>query len=465
MSSPQRYHLVFGPPSSGKSTVAQCLVERLQAQGQRARLLTPVFDLLFDHDDRSTANVLRREDEWVFHLDALVEAVSRDLEQPETISWVFEATACTPQIRMQYPLHLQQAGPIEWIGWWLQTPVATCQQWNAGRPLPLRWQEGAIAELAGLLSNADLIPSIEDGFACLIGLVPPQIRGGPGSKTLQKAIDLALNRLDGLCADLACEREELQLHAYSSPADFERLMYGLVQAIWDRPHTYGNQWLMPMDGSGFALAVDHEFCRDGGLWPAHDDRDGSEPTPILAPPPRPSSVNHRGGWHSLSDAQMFQGVMEELRRFLHGATIPAQHSEELEDILDRYGLARVLHPITIKGKDLEDLKALILSRPIELCILHEPEGNGPTDLHLLFNPYGEAIRIQSTKGEEQKAERCTYLAMDAHRALNEENAQILIFPKDPRLPRTPLPEPNSALLLSALEGSMVASRTGYKEPT
>ena len=106
MSSPQRYHLVFGPPSSGKSVVAECLVERLQQRGQRAQLLTPVFDLLFDHHDRTATNVLRREYVWVFHLDDLVEAASRDLEQPEQISWVFEATACMPQIRMQYPLQL-----------------------------------------------------------------------------------------------------------------------------------------------------------------------------------------------------------------------------------------------------------------------------------------------------------------------------------------------------------------------
>jgi len=101
MSSPQRCHLVFGPASSGKSAVATCLVERLTQRGQRAQLITPVFDLLFDHDDRTAANVLRREDEWVFHLEALVAAASRDLEQPEQLSWVFEATACTPQLRMQ----------------------------------------------------------------------------------------------------------------------------------------------------------------------------------------------------------------------------------------------------------------------------------------------------------------------------------------------------------------------------
>lgn len=463
MSSPQRYHLVFGAPSCGKSTVAQCLVERLQARGQRAQLLTPVFDLLFDHDDRSTANVLRREDEWVFHLDALVEAAGRDLEQPEPISWVFEATACTPQIRMQYPLQLQQSGPIEWIGWCLQTPDATCQHWNAGRPLPMRWQEGVITELAALLGNADLRPSIEDGFACLVDLTHSQISGGSGNKTLRKAIDAALNRLDGRCAELAGERDELQLHAYSCPADFERLMYGLVQAIWDRPHTYANQWLLPIDGSGFALAADREFCRESGLWPAHDGQDGSEPPTILASPARQSSVNHRGGWHPLSDAQVFQAVMEELRRFLHGATIPAQHSEELEDILDRYGLTRVVQPLTIQGKALQDLKALIRSRPIETCRLVEPEGNGPTDLHLLFNPYGEAIRIRTGDGRELEADRCCYLALAARSVPKDESTPILIFPKDPRSPQIPMP--NKQQFQATLEESICAKSAAAQKTT
>lgn len=462
MSSPQRYHLVFGPPSSGKSAVAACLVERLKQRGQRAQLLTPVFDLLFDHDDRTAANVLRREDEWVFHLDALVEAASRDLAQPEQISWVVEATACTPQIRMQYPLQLQQTGPIERIGWWLHTPVATCQHWNAGRPLPMRWQEGVIAELAALLANADLIPSIDEGFPCLVDLTLSQISGGSGSKTLRKAIDAALNRLDGRCAELAGERDELQLHAYSCPADFERLMDGLVQAIWDRPHTYGNQWLLPVDGSGFALAADRKFCRESGLWPAHHGQDGSEPPTILAPPPRQSSVNHRGGWHLLSDAQVFQAVMEELRGFLHGATIPAQHSEELEDILDRYGLTRVVQPLTIQGKALQDLKALIRNRPIETCNQAEL-GEGPTDLHLIFNPYGEAIRIRTGDGRELEADRCCYLALAARSVPKDESTPILIFPKDPRSPQIPMP--NKQQFQATLEESICAKSAAAQKTT
>ena len=222
-------------------------------------------------------------------------------------------------------------------------------------------------------------------------------------------------------------------------------MYGLVQAIWDRPHTYANQWLMQIDGSGFALAADRAFCRESGLWPVHDDQDGSRLPPILAPPPRQSSVNHRGGWHPLSDAQVFQAVMEELRKFLHSSTIPAQHSEELEDILDRYGLEPVVQPLTIQGKALQGLKALIRSRPIETCNQAEL-GEGPTDLHLMPNPYGMAIRIRTGDGRELEGDHNCYLALDARSAPKDESTPILIFPKDPRSPQIPMPMPNKEQL-------------------
>jgi tRNA uridine 5-carbamoylmethylation protein Kti12 len=135
MTPPHRYHLVIGPPCSGKTTVARCRVDRLQKRGERARLLTPVFDLLFDHSDRDTANVLRREDDWAFQLDSLIEAESTGVENPGEITWVFAANACTPQLRLQYPLAVHKAGPMAWIAWWLHTPLATCRRWNSRRPL------------------------------------------------------------------------------------------------------------------------------------------------------------------------------------------------------------------------------------------------------------------------------------------------------------------------------------------
>jgi ABC-type branched-subunit amino acid transport system ATPase component len=74
MTPPHRNQLLIGPPCSGKTTVAQCLVALLQKRGERARLLTPVFDRLFGHSDRDAANVLRREDNWAFQLESLIEA-------------------------------------------------------------------------------------------------------------------------------------------------------------------------------------------------------------------------------------------------------------------------------------------------------------------------------------------------------------------------------------------------------
>lgn len=437
MTPPHRYHLVIGPPCSGKTTVAQCLVARLQKRGERARFLTPVFDRLFDHSDRDTANVLRREDDWAFQLESLIEAESRGVEDPGEITWVFAANACTPQLRLQYPLHVQKAGPVAWIAWWLHTTLATCHRWNSRRPTAWPWRQEVIAELHALLNNADLRPSIEDGFAGLQELNPACFSGRPGGRALQQAIDAALDQIEAESTQAPPTAKKLKLHAYSCPGDFERLMQGLVRAIWNEPHTFANHWLEPLDGSGFALAEDRDFCQLHGLWPRQPPGEGQEAGAIKAPPVRQTTLNHRGGWHRLSDARRFSAVMGELRDYLHHPT-PGQRSRDLQDIIDSYGLSRGEQRLTIEGENLENLKTHILySRIYVQNMAIEHSRQQPMSLHLLGNPYGMAIKAHNTDGSVMEGDSNCYLGM-LPATNRRKSARVYVVLADPRKPKQPL---------------------------
>lgn len=83
-------------------------------------------------------------------------------------------------------------------------------------------------------------------------------------------------------------------------------------------------------------------------------------------------------------------------------------------------------------------------------------GPGLTDLHLIFNPYGEAIRIRTNEERDLEADRSCYLVLAARSAPKDESTPILIFPKDPRNPQIPMPMPNKEQLQAALEKSIRA---------
>ncbi len=281
--------------------------------------------------------------------------------------------------------------------WWLHTPLATCRRWKSGRPTAWPWRQEVIAELHALLNNADLRPSFEDVFAVLQELNLACFSVCPGGRALQQAIDAALDQLDAHSTQAADTALKLKLHAYSCPGDFERLMQGLVRAIWNEPHTSANHWLAPLDGSGFAVAEDRDFCQLHGLWPPQLLNKGQQTKPSKAPPSRQTTLNHRGRWHRLSDARIFRAVMGELRDYLHHPTSD-QHSGDLEEIIDRCGLSRGERRLMIAGGDLRRIQKHILWSCIYQLGAEVPTMRRPRKLQLLANPYGTAIRVCNPDG-------------------------------------------------------------------
>jgi hypothetical protein len=59
---------------------------------------------------------------------------------------------------------------VEWIGWWLTTPLAMSLDWNKRRERPV--PVPVIQEMAAALADPHLGPCLAEGFAALCELAP-----------------------------------------------------------------------------------------------------------------------------------------------------------------------------------------------------------------------------------------------------------------------------------------------------
>ena len=154
---PLRCHLLIGPPASGKTTLAGVLAQ-----------LTGAVVLSTD--------VVRGE----LFGDAAVQGPWRDIEAllhqrlREAVAAgtpvILDATHARRPWRLAITQALSLPVPVEWIGWWLTTPLATCLQWNQTRKRLV--PEPVIREMAAALADPAFGPCRAEGFAAVVAVVP-----------------------------------------------------------------------------------------------------------------------------------------------------------------------------------------------------------------------------------------------------------------------------------------------------
>ncbi len=201
---PLRCHLLIGPPASGKTTLAGSLAK-----------LTGALVLSTD--------VVRGE----LFGDAAVQGPWRDIEALLHQRIRKAMAAGTPVIvdathaRRPWRLAITQAltlpAPVEWIGWWLYTPLATCLQWNQTRQRLV--PEAVIREMAAALADPLFGPSRAEGFAAVVAVVPTHQRD------LEELLRDELARLDHRIRSARNREQRFALHGYSRLLDLERLLY------------------------------------------------------------------------------------------------------------------------------------------------------------------------------------------------------------------------------------------------
>ena len=397
---PLRCHVMIGPPASGKTTTALALAPLLRGpDGQQAVVLSTDGIRAEIFGDAAVQGPWSAIEERLH--ERLIGAVAAGMPV------IVDATHAERAWRLAITQHVALPMPVEWIGWWLFTPLGTCLRWNAKRepqvPAPV------IRRMAASLADGAFGPGRLEGFAAVVAVEPTQqrqlvpfLRGELAQ--LRRRISAANNR-----------QSQLQLHGHSRLLDLERLLY-LIKLLADHPDLATTDQgsrealemvVLPLPGGGLAeraaalLRKRHGVCygdpaavrRDldwlasEGFLSAMPVRAAISPlaeVPLVAgstlvgpdqPGPVPATGGVHGGYPAMADRAVFVRVMTLLRHLLqtpfdHPAGAPGP------------GSGSGARPVAMQEHLLEQLAAI-------------PGGHGPRelaslrkDIEKLLTPYG-----------------------------------------------------------------------------
>ncbi len=157
MAAALRCHLLIGPPASGKTTIAA--------------LLAPLLDAEVFSTDR-----IREE----LYGDPMIQGHWHEVEEQLHAriqasvaagrSVLIDATHAQRAWRLALTQRLELDRPVEWIGWWMRTPLEVCLEWNKRRARQV--PEQVVQQFAAALGNRDFQPSRSEGFAVLVDYDP-----------------------------------------------------------------------------------------------------------------------------------------------------------------------------------------------------------------------------------------------------------------------------------------------------
>ena len=349
---PLRSHLLIGPPASGKTTLAAVLAGLtgalvLSTDGLRAELF----------GDPAVQGPWRE-------IEALLHQRIRD-SVAAGIPVIVDSTHARRPWRLAITQALSLPAPVEWIGWWLYTPLATCLQWNQTRKRLV--PEPVIREMAAALADPAFGPSRAEGVAAVVAVVPTH------GRELEALLRDELARLDHRIRSARNREKRFQLHGYSRLLDLERLLHLLwllttypelsaddpatraeLEAIVsplpegdlaDQAAAYLRRLHGECYGDAAAIRWDlawleaNDFCRaEPSLAPIQLALPHPEPP---AEGPWPGGVN--GGFPPTGDGPVFVRVFTLLRHLLHhpfdqaeGVPLPEHLIERTEAIPGAY---------------------------------------------------------------------------------------------------------------------------------
>ena len=326
---PLRCHLLIGPPASGKTTLAKTLAPLLTAPGEPPALVL-------------STDAIRAE---VFG-DAAVQGPWIDIQQRLQQRLIEAVAAGIPAIidathaRRPWRLALTQAlllpAPVEWIGWWLYTPLPTCLAWNRRRERQV--PEAVIQEMAAALADPHVGPSRAEGFAALCAVVPTH------HDHLEPLLAAELAALDRRIRSARARETHWQLHGYSRLLDLERLLFLIrllsrypeldaadpitceqLEAIVsplpsgdlaERSAAFLGRLHGECYGDAGAIRGDLNWLEANGFCFGGDSLAPIRLAEIRLPEALPSGGVH-GGHPPMGDGPVFQRVMTLLRHLLH----------------------------------------------------------------------------------------------------------------------------------------------------
>ncbi|MFO0018237.1 MAG: AAA family ATPase [Synechococcaceae cyanobacterium] len=341
---PLRCHLLIGQPASGKTTLAGLLAPMLRSPGGVEALVLST-DRLRQEAFGDAAVQGPWGDIQALLEQRLLEAVAAG--RPVIV----DATHARRPWRLALTQALALPRPVEWIGWWLHTPLEASLRWNLQRER--RVPEAVIREMAAALANPHFGPCRAEGFATICSLVP-SFSDDPNQ--LVPLLERELSALDTRIRAATNRERKLQRHGYSNLLDLERLLY-LIRLLATYPDLEGRDpgtrealaafvspppegplaqraavYLARLHGACYgdadAIAADLLWLEANGFSSAvaalGPIQLAKAPTPTgrhtpahTSPEPRPPA---RGGLHGglppMGDGPVFQRVMTLLRHLL-----------------------------------------------------------------------------------------------------------------------------------------------------
>lgn len=345
MSTTLRCHLLIGPPASGKTTIANLLAAELQAEVLSTDLIREELygdPLIQGH--------------WPDIAEAL--HVRLKAKVAEGLPVIVDATHARRPWRLAMIQALELPQPVEWIGWWLTTPIENCLAWNRSRQRMV--PEPVIHQFAAALADPVFAPDRAEGLTALVDFDPSVHSDLTASlracvKGLEKRIAAARNR-----------EKSKDLHGYSRLLDLERLLF-LIQLLSrypglsakdpatreeleticnplpegdlaQRAGVYLSRLRGECYGDSEALVQDLKWLKSQGFFQV------APVTAAIVPPPAGTGLeSNLGGWPALADTTVFLRVMTLLRHLLQspfdqqkGTPLPSHLIDQLQGIPGGY---------------------------------------------------------------------------------------------------------------------------------
>ena len=324
---------MIGAAASGKSTAARILACALQKADH-----PPVRYISSSAIRHQLYGLSGGLGSWAEVEAVIQQELCEALAAGETA--IVEASYSKRAFRLAITQAMALPQPVQWIGWWLDTPQPLCLQWNQERDHPV--PEAVIHRQCAQLLQSAPVPHRKEGFSQVVRLQTGQDR------PLSSMIQAALAGMEATIVRGANRDATHELHGYSRLLDQERLLY-LVQLLCQHPKLTVtgcppdpeiDLLLSPLPAGGLAekaaaiLARLHGACYgdvaaiscdldwlEGQRFTASGDQEGSDGTGVLVPiqPPTWPAGKPRpmGGLPRLADREAFCQTFTVLRHLLH----------------------------------------------------------------------------------------------------------------------------------------------------
>ena len=142
-------HLLIGPPSSGKSTLAKIMAPILNAEIISTDLIREKI-----YGDENI------QGEWSEIKLEVQNQIINCLRNKK--DFIIDATHAKRDWRLSITQNLNLSYEIEWFGWWLKTPKLKCFEWNKLRPRKV--PEKIIGDYWDILNDNIFGPNTSEGF-------------------------------------------------------------------------------------------------------------------------------------------------------------------------------------------------------------------------------------------------------------------------------------------------------------